>query len=72
MKKNIEYKIDFFEISNKERTNVEEAGLCIVNKILEKKQRDSLVDYNSSHSLTKLSRSSAQQDDSKRCCWGEV
>ena len=44
MKKNIEYKIDFFEISNKERTNVEEAGLCIVNKILEKRQRDSLVD----------------------------
>ena len=52
-------KIDFFEISNKERTNVEEAGLCIVNKILEKRQRDSLVDYNSSHSSTKLSRSSA-------------
>ena len=31
-----EYKIDFFEISNKDGNNVEDAGLCIVNKILEK------------------------------------
>ena len=33
-----EYKIDFFEISNKDGNNVEDAGLCIVNKILEKRQ----------------------------------
>ena len=64
-----EYKIDFFEISNKDGNNVEDAGLCIVNKILEKRQKDSLVDYNSSHSSTKLS-SSAHQGNSGRCCGG--
>ena len=65
-----EYKIDFFEISNKDGTNVEEAGLRIVNKILEKRQNEGLIDYNSSHSSSKLSRSSKsiQQDDSKKCC----
>ena len=65
-----EYKINFFEISNKDGTNVEEAGLCIVNKILEKRQRDGLTDNNTLHSSNKLSSSSksTQEDNSGRCC----
>ena len=69
-----EYKINFFEISNKDGTNVEEAGLCIVNKILEKRQRDGLTDNNTLHSSTKLSSSSksTQEDNSVRCCKGAI
>ena len=60
--------IEFFETSNKEGTNINEAGLCIVNKILDKRKKD-ILDYNSSQTSTKL-RSGARnvnQNSSKKC-----
>ena len=64
-----EYNIEFFEISNKDGINVDEAGLCIVNKILEKKSRDSL-EYNTSHFATGVNKrdKSIQKNICKQCC----
>ena len=45
----------FFEVSNKEGTNIEEAGLDIVNKILEKRKAESIV--NESDNNTRLTES---------------
>ena len=45
----------FFEVSNKEGTNIEEAGLDIVNKILEKRKEESIV--NESDNNTRLTES---------------
>ena len=45
----------FFEVSNKEGTNIEEAGLALVNKILEKRKEESIV--NESGNNTRLTES---------------
>ena len=45
----------FFEVSNKEGTNIEEAGLAFVNKILEKRKEESIV--NESDNNTRLTES---------------
>ena len=45
----------FFEVSNKEGTNIEEAGLALVNKILEKRKEESIV--NESDNNTRLTES---------------
>ena len=47
--------IEFFEISNKEGINVQEAGFAIVNKILEKRKEESIV--NESGNNTRLTES---------------
>ena len=65
-----EYGIEFFEISNKEGTNVNEVGLSIVNKILEKRKKDKL-DHFSTHSSVLSSSTiskSLQKKHSKKCC----
>ena len=64
------FKIKFFETSNKDGTNIDEAVLCIIDKILYRRQHGNL-DLNSSKSSTKLSRRSAKSvklDHSKKCC----
>ena len=45
----------FFEVSNKEGTNIEEAGLALVNKILEKRKEENIV--NESDNNTRLTES---------------
>ena len=66
-----ENNIEFFETSNKNGININEAGKAIVNKILEKRQRDTL-DNNSAKSLktSKLNRNTinSNADNSKKCC----
>ena len=64
-----EYNIDFLETSNKNGTNINEAVLAIVKKILESNQRDEL--NNISANSAKLSENNMvdnQKDNSKKCC----
>ena len=67
--------IEYFEISNKEGTNIQEAGFAIVNKILETRKDDNIViDSNRSSKLTndtyKSKYSNVDSDSSLRgkCC----
>ena len=68
------YKIEFFETSNKDGTNIDEAGLTIVNKILAKSQNNSLLDNNNIHSGSfyakkeDIKAKSSKQKDYKKCC----
>ena len=67
--------IDFYEVSNKEGINIQEAGLAIVHKILEKRRKDSIVETERSSkvsSLTYYSKYSNVDNDSSgrhRCCF---
>ena len=47
--------IEFFEVSSKEGMNVQEAGFGIVNKILEKRKNDSMIDTNGSSRTSRTS-----------------
>ena len=67
--------IEYFEISNKEGINIQEAGFSIVNKILETRKDDNIViDSNRSSKLTndtyKSKYSNVDSDSSLRgkCC----
>jgi GTPase SAR1 family protein len=68
------YKIEFFETSNKNGTNIDEAGLAIVNKILDKERSNSLLGNNNINSgsfyATKenIKAKSYKQKDYKKCC----
>ena len=66
------YKIEFFETSNKNGTNINEAGFAIVNTILNKAKGNSLVEHKSESSSrqSKLSIKSknTKQKNSKKCC----
>ena len=63
------YKIEFFETSNKNGTNINEAGLAIVNTILNRAKENSLVEHKriDSPRPSKLSKNSKQKN-SKKCC----
>ena len=67
--------IDFYEVSNKEGINIQEAGLAIVHKILEKRRKDSIVETERSSkvsSLTYYSKYSNFDNDSSgrhHCCF---
>ena len=64
-----EYNMQFFETSNKDGTNIQEAGLALVNEILknqEKEIKDSFISKSSCNS--KLSKKSPLKNDNKRCC----
>ena len=67
--------IDFFEVSNKEGINIQEAGLAIVYKILEKRRNDSIAETGRSSkvsSLTYYSKYSNVVNDSSgrhHCCF---
>ncbi len=67
--------IDFYEVSNKEGINIQEAGLAIVHKILEKRRKDSIVETERSSkvsSLTYYSKYGDVDNDSSgrhRCCF---
>ena len=66
------YEIEFFETSNKNGTNINEAGLAIVNTILNKAKENSLVEQNriDSPRPSKLSTKgkNSKQKNSKKCC----
>ena len=67
--------IDFYEVSNKEGINIQEAGLAIVYKILEKRRNDSIAETGRSSkvsSLTYYSKYSNVDNDASgrhRCCF---
>lgn len=67
--------IEFFEVSSKEGINVQEAGLGIVNKILEKRKNDSIIDTNGSSRTSNLTYQSkySNVDNDKtgrhHCCY---
>ena len=67
-----EYKIEFFETSNIDGTNINEAGLAIVNKILDSRQRISILDNNSSasshSSKVTIKTKNKKKGKSKKCC----
>ena len=60
--------LEFFEITNKDGTNVQEAGLAIANKILEKKQKEKLESQNTNTFDLRSKKGNKKKDDSKRCC----
>ena len=65
------YNMEFFEISNKDGTNVEECGLALANKILEKRKkgRIDIENINKSNNTTKLRNvKNNKKDKSRRCC----
>ena len=65
------YNMEFFEISNKDGTNVEECGLALANKILEKRKKDriDIENINKSNNTTKLRNvKNNKKDKSRRCC----
>ena len=59
--------IEFFEISNKNGINIQEAGLALVNKILEKKEKEK-PDAKSINTIVLKRKSKKKKEDSKRCC----
>ena len=59
--------IEFFEISNKNGINIQEAGLALVNKILEKKEKEK-PDAKSINTIVLKNKSKKKKEDSKRCC----
>ena len=60
--------IQFFEISNKEGINIQEAGLALIKKIIEKKEKEKF-DLNNSNSLQLSKKTKVKlSDDAKRCC----
>ena len=66
------YNIEFFETSNKNGTNIDEAGLSIVNTILNKAKGNSLLERNSSRSSRSSQLSikdkNTKQKNYKKCC----
>ena len=61
-------RIQFFETSNKNGINIQEAGLALIKKIIEKKEKEKF-DLNSSNSLQLSKKTKVKlSDDSKRCC----
>ena len=64
-----EYNMEFFETSNKDGTNIQEAGRALVNEILKSQEndiKDSFISKSSNNS--KLSKKSPLKNDNKRCC----
>ena len=65
------YNMEFFEISNKDGTNVEECGLALANKILVKRKKDriDIENINKSNNTTELRNvKNNKRDKSRRCC----
>jgi len=61
------YKFGFFEISNKEGINIEEAGLALINKILDKKKKDG-IELASSNTSKLSSKKTGKKFGKKKCC----
>ena len=65
------YNIDFIEISNKQNINVNEAGLTIVKKIIEKRgneYNESNRDNSVTYSLSDIVKVSNKDNRNKKCC----
>ena len=64
-----EYKIKFFETSNKTGTNIQEAGMALVNEILKINNLENRENSMSNNNNTRLSIKNAEvKKGSKRCC----
>ena len=61
------YEFGFFEISNKEGINIEEAGLALINKILDKKKKDG-IELASSNTSKLSSKKTGKKFGKKKCC----
>ena len=60
--------IQFFETRNKNGINIQEAGLALIKKIIEKKEKEKF-DLNSYNSLQLSKKTKVKlSDDAKRCC----
>ena len=60
--------IQFFETSNKTGINIQESGLALIKKIIEKKESEK-SDLNSRNSLQISTKNKIKlSDDAKRCC----
>ena len=64
-----EYKIKYFETSNKTGTNIQEAGMALVNEILKINNLENRENSMSNNNNTRLSiKNTIVKKDSKRCC----
>ena len=63
-----EYKIKFFETSNKTGTNIQEAGMALVNEILKINNLENRESKLSKRNTILSKKSVKLKNDSKRCC----
>ena len=63
-----EYKIKFFETSNKTGTNIQEAGMALVNEILKINNLENRESKLSKKNTILSKKSVKLKNDSKRCC----
>ena len=64
-----EYNIKFFETSNKTGTNIQEAGMALVNEILKINNLENRENSMSNNNNTRLSiKNTKVKKESKRCC----
>ena len=64
-----EYKIKFFETSNKTGINIQEAGMALVNEILKINNLENRENSMSNNNNTRLSiKNTKVKKESKRCC----
>ena len=64
-----EYKIKFFETSNKTGINIQEAGMALVNEILKINNLENRENTMSNNNNTRLSiKNTKVKKESKRCC----
>ena len=63
-----EYKIKFFETSNKTGTNIQEAGMALVNEILKINNLENRENSMSNNNTRLSIKNTKVKKDSKRCC----
>ena len=63
-----EYKIKFFETSNKTGTNIQEAGMALVNEILKINNLENRENSMSNNNNRLSIKNTIVKKDSKRCC----
>ena len=63
-----EYKIKFFETSNKTGTNIQEAGMALVNEILKINNLENRENSMSNNNTRLSIKNTIVKKDSKRCC----
>jgi len=63
-----EYKIKFFETSNKTGTNIQEAGMALVNEILKINNLENRENSMSNNNTRLSIKNTKVKKESKRCC----
>ena len=63
-----EHELQFFESSNKDSINIQEAALALVNKIIENKKNENLDNSTSNFNNVLSSKNISTKKNKKKCC----